>query len=46
MSCTISEQEGNIGKELKIEILKKATIYQEQAKDKNFKPYNSSDPEN
>ena len=46
MSCTISEQEGNIGKELKREILKKATIYQEQTKDKNFKHYNSSDPEN
>jgi len=46
INCTISEQEGNIEKELKREILKKATIYQEQAKDKNFKPYSSSDPKN
>lgn len=42
MKCTISEQEGNIEKELKKEILKKAAIYQKQNKDKNFKPYNNT----
>tara|TARA_B100001093_G_C26485572_1_gene866758 strand:- start:47 stop:562 length:516 start_codon:yes stop_codon:yes gene_type:complete len=30
--CSISEKKGSLGKELKKEILKKATIYQEQAK--------------
>ena len=38
--CTISEQKGSIDKELKKEILKKAAIYEKQARDKNFKPYN------
>jgi len=46
MNCNVSEQEGNIGKELKKEILKKAAIYQKQSKDKNFKPYIASDPRN
>jgi hypothetical protein len=32
--CKIIEKEGNLSKELKKEILKKATIYQQQAKDK------------
>ena len=32
--CTITEKEGNLAKELKKEILKKATIYQQQAKNK------------
>ena len=39
-SCSISENEGNIEKELKKEILKKAALYQKIAKEKNFKPYN------
>ena len=43
MSCTISQQEGNLEKELKKEILKKAAIYKKQTKDKNFKPYQSTD---
>ena len=38
-SCSISEQDGNLKAELKKEILKKATIYTKQNKDKNFKPY-------
>ena len=35
--CKIIEEEGNLSKELKKEILKKATIYQQQAKDKKDK---------
>ena len=42
MNCTISQQEGNLEKELKKEILKKAAIYKKQSKDKNFKPYQST----
>ena len=41
MNCKISESEGNLGKELKKEILKKAAIYKKQSKDKNFKPYSN-----
>ncbi len=46
MKCTISEQQGNLKKELKKEILKKATIYKKQNKDKNFKPYEVTDLKN
>ena len=35
--CKITEKEGNLSKELKKEILKKATIYQQQAKTKKDK---------
>ena len=35
--CKIIEKEGNLSKELKKEILKKAAIYQQQAKDKKDK---------
>jgi len=35
--CKIIEKEGNLSKELKKEILKKAVIYQQQAKDKKDK---------
>lgn len=41
INCKIFQKEGNLEKELKKEILKKALTYQEQTKDKNFKPYNS-----
>ena len=37
--CKISENSGQLTKELKSKILKTAKIYQEQKKDKNFKPY-------
>ena len=40
-NCTISKQEGKLKKELTKKILAKATIYQKQNKDKNFKPYNN-----
>tara|TARA_B100001059_G_scaffold114093_1_gene114264 strand:- start:51 stop:608 length:558 start_codon:yes stop_codon:yes gene_type:complete len=38
-NCKITEHQGNLNKELKKEILKKAAIYKKQNKDKNFKPY-------
>jgi len=41
MNCKVTESEGNLGKELKKEILKKAAIYKKQTKDKNFKPYSN-----
>ena len=41
VNCKISEKKGELEKELKREILKKALIYQEQTKDKNFKPYSN-----
>ena len=44
INCKISEQEGDLKKELKKEILKKATIYKKQSQDKNFKPYNRTSP--
>ena len=40
-NCTINKQEGQLKKELTKKILAKATIYQKQNKDKNFKPYNN-----
>jgi len=38
-NCSFSEKKSGLEDELKKEILKKATIYQNQKKDKNFKPY-------
>jgi hypothetical protein len=40
--CKISENSGQLTKELKSKILKTAKIYEQQNKDKNFKPYNTS----
>ena len=41
-NCIISEQSGNLTTELTRKILKTAKIYEEQKKDKNFKPYKAS----
>jgi len=38
--CTINQEDNDINKELKKEIIKKAAVYEKQKKDKNFKPYN------
>lgn len=38
-NCSVSEKTGQLSKELKKEILKKAAIYEKTKKDKNFKPY-------
>ena len=40
-NCVINKQEGQLKKELTKKILAKATIYQKQRKDKNYKPYNN-----
>lgn len=43
MKCSVSEKSnGELSKELKKKILKKATIYKKQTQDKNFKPYNGN----
>ena len=38
-NCKINKQDGQLKKELTKQILAKATVYQKQSKDKNFKPY-------
>ena len=43
MSCKIFERDGVLKNELRKEILKQATIYQKQSKDKDFKKYNASE---
>ena len=40
--CKISKQDGNLKTELLKKILKQAAIYEQQSKDKNFKPYTGS----
>ena len=42
LSCKVSQNDGILKKELRSEILRQATIYQKQRKDKNFKEYNAS----
>ena len=41
-NCKVSEQSGKLTTELTRKILKTAKIYEEQKKDKNFKPYKAS----
>jgi hypothetical protein len=43
MNCEIIERDGVLKNELRKEILKQATIYQKQNKDKDFKKYNASE---
>ena len=43
-NCVVSEKKGNLIPELKRKILQTAAIYEKQKKDKNFKPYVSSNP--
>ena len=40
-NCTISKKDGPLKKELTRKILTKATVYEKQNKNKNFKPYNN-----
>tara|TARA_A100000164_G_scaffold42931_1_gene32681 strand:+ start:46 stop:627 length:582 start_codon:yes stop_codon:yes gene_type:complete len=40
--CEINESVGELNKELQIKILQKAKIYETQKKDKDFKPYKST----
>ena len=41
-NCIVTEQSGKLTTELTRKILKTAKIYEEQKKDKNFKPYKAS----
>ena len=43
-NCVITEKSGNLVSELTNKILKPAAVYEKQMKDKNFKPYITSDP--
>ncbi|QIZ21042.1 DUF3576 domain-containing protein [Candidatus Pelagibacter giovannonii] len=45
-NCVITEKPGNLVSELTSKILKTAAIYEKQKKDKNFKPYITSDAKN
>ena len=44
MSCTVTERESSLKKEIIKEILKKAALYKKEFNDKNFKKYDY--PEN
>ena len=44
IQCKVHENKGDLEKELKKQILKKAAVYKKQTKDKNFKEYVPSDP--
>ena len=46
LDCEIEQSEGQLKKELAKSILKRATMYEKQRKEKNFKPYVLSDPKN
>jgi len=43
LSCRIFEKDGVLKTELRKEILRQATVYQKQKKDKNFKKYKASE---
>ena len=46
VKCKISQQSGNLTTELKKEILKKAAVYANQTKEKEFRPYNMTTRDN
>ena len=46
VNCKIIQQDGNLKTELTKEILKKAAVYAAQTKDKDFKPYKMTKPDN
>jgi len=46
VNCKITQQSGNLKTELKKEILKKAAVYASQTKEKDFKPYVMTKPDN
>ena len=45
-NCKINKQEGQLKKEITKQILAKAAIYKKVSKDKNYKPYRMSNPDN
>jgi len=45
-NCKINKQEGQLKKEISKQILAKAALYKKVSKDKNYKPYRMSNPDN
>ena len=45
-NCKINKQDGQLKKEITKQILAKAAVYKKISKDKNFKPYKMSIPDN
>ena len=45
-NCKINKQDGQLKKEITKQILAKAAVYKKISKDKNFKPYQMSTPDN
>ena len=45
-NCKINKQDGQLKKEITKQILAKAAVYKKMSKDKNFKPYQMSTPDN
>ena len=45
-NCKINKQEGQLKKEITKQILAKAAIYKKVSKDKNYKPYRMTNPDN
>ena len=45
-NCSINKQDGQLKKEITKQILAKAAVYKKISKDKNFKPYKMTTPDN
>ena len=45
-NCKINKQDGQLKKEITKQILSKAAVYKKMSKDKNYKPYRMSSPDN
>ena len=45
-NCKINKQDGQLKKEITKQILAKAALYKKVSKDKNYKPYRMSNPDN
>ena len=45
-NCKINKQDGQLKKEITKQILAKAAVYKKMSKDKNYKPYRMSTPDN
>ena len=45
-NCKVNKQEGQLKKEITKQILAKAAVYKKTTKDKNFKPYKMTTPDN
>ena len=45
-NCKINKQDGQLRKEITKQILSKAATYKKISKDKNYKPYRMTSPDN